>query len=102
MLRPNCSSEHLLFIKLLDDFPNIVVNQIKLCKFEYGQSSNLDEAAKGSLGVCSMILDENKLPRGDYVELAELVKFFLSPDDYEIQIRQPGAVHHARLMIHSI
>ena len=102
MFRPTSGPEHPLFKKLLDEFPNIVVDQSKLCKFEYGQNSQLDEAAKESLSVCSRILGEEKLPRGDYIELAELVKFYLSPNDDELQIRQPGAVHHARFMSQSI
>lgn len=102
IFRPTCGPEHPLFKKLLDEFPNIVIDQSKLCKFEYGQNSHLDEAAKESLGVCSRLLAEDKLPRGDYIELAELVRFYLSPDDAELEIRQPGAVHHARFMGQSI
>lgn len=47
-------------------------------------------------------MTEDQLPRGDYIELAELVKFYLSPDDVELKIRQPGPVHHARFMAQAI
>lgn len=102
IFRPSCGPEHPLFKKLLEEFPNIEFDQSKLCKFEYGQNSQLDKAAKESLDVCSRLLAEDQLPRGDYIELAELVKFYLSPDDLELQIRQPGPVHHARFMGQSI
>lgn len=72
-----------------------------MCKFKYGQNEELDNAAKSSLSIISDLLNENKIPRGDYKELAELVQFYLSPEIHMLRIRQPGAVHHARFMAQS-
>lgn len=102
IFRPTSGPDHPLFKTLLSEFPNIEFDQSKLCKFQYGQNDELDKAAKEALDVVSRLLTEDQLPRGDYIELAELVKFYLSPDDVELKIRQPGPVHHARFMAQAI
>ena len=102
IFRSTCGPDNPLFTKLLSEFSKMEIDRTKLCKYEYGKSNHLDNAAKISLGVCSMLLTEGMLPRGDYRELAELVIFYLSPEDAKIKIRQPGAVHHARFMAQSI
>ena len=49
------------------------------------------------------LFTEKNLPRGDYFELAELLKFYLTTDEnYKIQIKPAGLVHHARFMSQSI
>ena len=55
-----------------------------------------------SLEVITKLLDEDKIPRGDYWELAEIFQFYLSPEIDQLTVRQPGAIHHARFMAQAI
>ena len=60
-----------------------------LSKHEYGKDELLDKAAEESLKVVSKPLEDQKLPRGDYIVLAELIRFYLSPEESDLLIKQP-------------
>ena len=95
IFRTTTGPDHPLFKKLLDEFSDIQIDQTKLCKFQYGVSEQLDNAARDSLEVISKLLEEGKIPIGDYWELAELVKLYIYPEIDHLTVQQPGAVHYA-------
>ena len=88
LFRPTCGPDNPLFKAFLMECPNIELDQSKLCKFQYGKDSF----------VISKLLKAEHLPRGDYLELAQLVKYYLSLNDDKLKIKQSGAVYHARFM----
>ena len=94
-------SEQTLFKKLAEQFSNIQIDVSKLCKYKYGDNEDLDRMAKESLKVITKVLTVGEIPRGDYQELAMLIKFYLSPEDFDLKLKQPGALHHARFMSQS-
>ena len=102
IFRATCGPDHPLFKKLKEQFNDIDIDSSMLSKHEYGKDELLDKAADKSLTVISKLLEEQKLPRGDYIELAKLIRFYLSPEESDLVIKQPGAVHHARFMGQSI
>ena len=95
IFRTTTGPDHPFFKKLLDEFSDIQIDQTKLCKFQYGVSEQLDNAARDSLEVISKLLEEGKIPIGDYWELAELVKLYIYPEIDHLTVQQPGAVHYA-------
>lgn len=66
-----------LFKRFKEELSTQDLDHSQLVKFVYGESEILDKAAKKSLEVMERLLTEKNLPRGDYFELAELVKFYL-------------------------
>ncbi len=74
----------------------------KLAKYEYGKNLELDIVAKKTLQQINNLVSVNKLPRGDYYELANIIQFYLDPDNNVIRLKQPGAVHHAIFLSQSI
>lgn len=102
IFRSSCGPDHPLFKKLSESFSLIQFESQQYNKFEYKQNDFLDDAAEDSLYVCKKLLESEKLSRGDYKELAELVIFYLSPNQAQLKIKQPGAVHHARFMSQAI
>ena len=98
LFRTSCGPDHPLFKKLQEQFADLEMDQSNFIKYEYGKNLELDKDAEHSLKTVSELLDENKFPRGDYRELAELIRYFLSPSNCEIVFKQPGPVHHARFM----
>jgi hypothetical protein len=96
--RTTCGPDHPLFKRLKEQFINIEIDSSMLSKHEYGKDELLDKAAEESLKVISKLLEDHKLPRGDYIELAKFIKFYLSPEESDLVIKQPGPVHHARFM----
>ena len=80
LFRTTSGPDNQLFKKQLDEFSLIQIDQNKLCKLKYGVNQQLDNAARVSLEIITKLLDEDKMPRSDYWELAEIVQFYLSPE----------------------
>ena len=105
LFRTSCGPDHPLFKRLSEIFLNIEVDQNKLCKYVYDKDIELDNVARKTLTMMDKVLAEQQLPRGDYIELARLIQFYLTPPTNKaeaLKIIQPGALHHARFMSQSI
>ena len=74
--------------KPAEQFSNIQIDVSKLCKYKYGDNEDLDRMAKESLKVITKVLTVGEIPRGDYQELAMLIKFYLSPEDFDLKLRE--------------
>ncbi len=46
----------------------------------------------------TVFLKDNAFDRGDYRELVSLTLLYLNADNYENNLKHPGALHHARWM----
>ena len=102
LFRATCGPDNSLFKKLQENWNEIKYNQAQLVKYEYGINQQLDIQARKSLDFCANVLKSDTIPRGDYRELANLVLFYLSPDQQNIVLRIPGSISHARFMAQSI
>ena len=103
LFRITSGPENILFKTLADSFDAIKFTKSDLKRFIYGQNDQLDLTAKASLDAINRILVQGNLPRGDYYELAQFVRFYLSETGYDdFNLKQPGAFHHARFLSQAI
>ena len=98
MFRTTCGPDNPIFKKLSENFLELDIDVTKLSKYEYGKNLELDIVAKETLDQINNLVSVNVLPRGDYYELANLIQFYLDPENNDIRLKQPGAVHHARFL----
>ena len=62
-------------------FLELDIDVTKLAKYEYGKKSEFDIVVKEKQEQINNLVSVNKLPRGDYYKLTNLIQFYLDPDN---------------------
>lgn len=104
LLGPSTGPEILIFKRFRDNWPLLNTSNFNKCQDSRLFTSHTAKRLKDStVGFIFDVLDNDTgifyLPREDYLEILELTLLFLGETPpYEVQLRKPGAFHHARWM----